>query len=465
MMRLNLKSLTSVGSAKLSLTEKIGYSFGDVASCIFFQSFMLYLLYFYTDVFGITAATAGTMFLVTRIWDSVNDPLMGILGDRTNTRWGKFRPYLLWMALPFGIVGVLTFSTPEMSLQGKIIYAYITYSVMMMVYTAINLPYSALLGVITSDPKERTTLSSYKFIGAFGGGLLIQFFTLPLVERFGKGNEAVGFQHTMILYAAIAVVLFLITFLLTRERVKTPVAQKTPIRTDLKDLIKNKPWLVMFLLGVFTLAAVSIKGAATMYYFIYYVEDKGLVKWFFTAGTLAVIVGILLVDRIARRYGKKKTYMWLMILTFVFTLPFYFLGPEQVVWMFVLQILGSVTMGPTSPLVWAMYADVADYSEWKTGRRATGLIFSAGSFAQKMGWTIGGAVSGWILALYHYEAGADQTVETLKGIRYMMSIYPAIGALLAAIAVTLYNIDEKLVSRIETELKERRLIDAKSCPK
>ncbi len=452
-------------SAHVPITEKIGYSLGDLASCIFFQSFMLYLLYFYTDVFGISAATVGTMFLLTRVWDTVNDPMMGMIADRTNTKWGKFRPYLLWMAVPFGIMGVLTFSTPDMSVIGKIIYAYITYTLMSMVYTAINIPYSALLGVITPDTKERTSLSSYRFVGAFTGGLLIQFFTIPLVKKFGAGDEAQGYQYTMALYAVIAVVLFLITFLSTKERVKPPTEQKTSLLSDLKDLSKNRPWFVMFFVGIFTLSAFSIRGAATIYYFKYYVNDDSLVKWFLTSGTIAVIVGIFIIDRVAKKFGKKNTYIVLMALSFVFYVLFYIPGPQNITWMFVLNILASVVSGPTSPLVWSMYADVADWSEWKTGRRATGLVFSAASFAQKMGWTIGGALSGWVLAFFAYDAGVEQAVETLFGIKLMMSVFPGLGCILAAIAVLFYKIDEKLMKKIESELAERRLVEAKSCPK
>ncbi|RPJ59208.1 MAG: MFS transporter, partial [Acidobacteria bacterium] len=255
---------------RVPIREKAGYALGDVASCIFWQTLGSFLLFFYTDVFGISAAAAGTMFLVTRLWDAVNDPMLGAIADRTKTRWGKFRPYLLWMAVPFGISGVLLFTTPDFGPTGKLVYAYITYNLMMMVYTAINIPYSSLLGVITSNPVERVSLSSYKFVGAFTGGLLIQAFTLPLVGYFGQGNRAVGFQYTMILYAVVAVALFVATFLSIKERVQPVAGQKSKIIDDLRDLSKNKPWIILLLLGLFTLAYVAIRNGITLYYFRYY---------------------------------------------------------------------------------------------------------------------------------------------------------------------------------------------------
>jgi glycoside/pentoside/hexuronide:cation symporter, GPH family len=448
-------------SMQVPIREKVGYAFGDVASCIFWQTIGSFLLFFYTDVFGITAAAAGTMFLVTRLWDAATDPLMGTIADRTQTRWGHFRPYLLWVAAPFAGIGILLFTTPDFSPSGKLIYAYITYNLMMMAYTAINIPYSSLLGVITSDPLDRVSLSSYKFVGAFTGGLLIQAFTLPLVAFFGQGDRAVGFQYTMGLYAVVALMLFLVTFLSVRERVQPVKGHQSKVLDDLKDLASNKPWLILLLLGLFTLSYVAIRNGITIYYFKYFVKNETLYNSYMVSATFAVILGIFVVERLARRVGKARMYMILMAISSVLTAAFYWLRPEDVAWMYALNIMANFTMGPTSVLVWSMYADAADWSEWKTGRRATGLIFSAATFAQKMGWAIGGALPGWLLTIFHYQPGVEnQLPESIFGLRLMMSFIPTIGSLLATIFVLFYKLDERTMKQIETELNQRRAGEA-----
>jgi GPH family glycoside/pentoside/hexuronide:cation symporter len=452
-------------TAQVPMREKVGYAFGDVASCIFWQTIGSFLLFFYTDVFGIPAAAAGTMFLVTRLWDAVNDPVMGTIADRTKTRWGRFRPYLLWIAAPFGAIGVLLFTTPDFGPTGKLVYAYITYNLMMMVYTAINIPYSSLLGVVTSSPVERVSLSSYKFLGAFTGNLLVQAFTLPLVAHFGQGNRAIGFRYTMTLYAAVAIVLFLATFLSVKERVQPTASQESRVSEDLRDLSKNKPWFILLLMGLFTLAYVAIRNGITIYYFRYYVKNEMLYNSYMVSATFAVIVGIFVVERLAKKYGKVRMYLILMGISTLMTVVFYWLRPQDIFWMFTLNIIANFTMGPTSPLIWSMYADVADWSEWKTGRRATGLVFSAATFAQKMGWAIGGAVPGWLLTLFHYQPGvADQLPESILGLRLMMSFIPAIGSVLATLFVLFYKLDERTMKQIETELNERRARTAQVTP-
>ncbi|MBC8181370.1 MFS transporter [candidate division KSB1 bacterium] len=726
---------------KISIKEKIGYGFGDTASNLFFQTFMLFLLYFYTDIFGIPAAVAGTMFLLTRIWDTINDPLMGAIADRTNTKWGKFRPYLVWTVIPFGIIGVLTFTTPNLSMTGKIVYAYVTYTLMMMAYTAVNIPYSALMGVISPNSLERTSLSSYRFILAFVGALIVQGLTIPLVENLGKDNESIvqaelsnstiiinekgagnaklilvaddgkgettrsdflvkvnkqglippvvinsisdttlgkgfgsyeidlsyvfkdaesdpltysaesensevvtaeisdsklklnetgigatkitvsaddgkgdaaketfvlavsmadnnpptvqtpfdgivenknfssqklvisnnfqdedgddlaysvnssneavvtatvvdstitleekgtgsatvtvsaddnkgglasttfsvfvkgegnnlpvistlieninlsegfqtheidvsnvfsdmdgdeislslinvneakGFQYTMAVFAVLAVILFLITFVTTTERVLPPAGQKSSLKNDLKDLAHNRPWIVLFFLGIFALSYTAIKNGAIIYYFKYYVGNTALASVFMVSGTAAFILGITLTKYFSKKFGKRNFYIALWAIASVLTVFFYFAKQEDIVFMFVLQIISSLVMGPTAPLIWAMYADTADYSEWKTGRRATGLVFSAATFAQKFGWTIGGALAGWILAYFGFKANVEQTVEAQNGIRLMMSFIPAVAGVLTAIAAIFYPIDDSLMKKIEVELNERK---------
>ena len=440
---------------RLSVKEKSAYALGDTASNLFFQSFMFYLMFFYTDVFGISAAAAGTMLAVTRLWDTFNDPIMGIIADRTKTRWGKFRPYLLWGAIPFGIIGVAVFTTPDLSPERKLIYAYITYTLMMMVYTFVNIPYSALMGVITPDSIERTSVSSYRFVGAFSGGLIIQFFTTPLVKKLGGDNPAVGYQWTMAVFAIAAAVMFFITFAGTKERVIPKQSKRTPLKSDLKDLMTNKPWLILFFVGIFTLSYVSIRNGSILYYFKYYAQREDLANWFMISGTGANLLGVFATHWLSERFGKGRLYCILMIGSALMLAGFYFIPPSNLGLLFTVNIISALLAGPTAPLVWAMYADCADYSEWKNGRRATGLIFSAATFAQKAGWTVGGALVGWILASYGYQANMEQSADSIAGIRLMMSVYPAIGAILAAACFSFYPLREPLMAQITKELDER----------
>ncbi len=457
-------------SGKVPFFEKVGYSLGDTASNLFWQTFSMFLLFFYTDIFGISAAAAGTMFLITRIWDTVNDPLMGIIADRTNTRWGKFRPYLLWMAVPFGVIGVFTFVTPDFGESGKIIYAYVTYSLMMMIYTGINIPYSALMGVLTPNSLERTSVSSFRFVAAFAGGLIVQGTALKLVKVTGGGDPAAGWQWTMTIFAVLAVALFLTTFATTKERVQPSRAQVTSLTKDLRDLLSNIPWLMLFIIGIFLLTFVSIRNGSIIYYFKYFVGDQSfrlfgktfnydrdvLASAFMVAGSLANIAGVLSTRYISGLFGKKKAFIILMMLTTVLTAAFYLFGNDDIIPMFIIQVLISLIMGPLSPMIWAMYTDTADYSEWMNGRRATGLVMSASTMAQKFGWTIGGALAGWLLASFGFKANQVQSAETLHGIRLLISIIPAVCALIGAAAMFFYRLDDATLKQIETDLRERK---------
>ncbi len=766
-------------AGKISVREKLCYGSADLASNLFWQSFSLFLLYFYTDVFGISAAVAGTMLLITHSANTVIDPVVGVLADRTQTRWGKFRPWLLWMAVPFGVIGVLSFTTPSLSPADKILYAYATHLAMCIIYSAINVPYSALMGVITPHSIERTSLSSYRFVFAFVGGLIVAGLTIPLVEHLGRSdvkvvsasldgdlvtlrefgsgtaklivtaddghggksrasayvyvaspgydrpttaekiadirleqgfkthsialsgafhsgqnralaysvsvakpkvvsaeisqrdsranrgaaegrgpavlvlsekgpgtssvtvtaddgvtgtatqqftvhvcapgnrppvptarivkeilsegflhaeiplegwftspqpltyaataandsvvsagigegklilgekdcgsvrltvtaddgrggtaeqtvqvrvlrsqtagaglagwfrrigeathlcdkrsegtppsvahalkrldlpagfsshtvdiskvfedadgnalrysvsvvNEAKGFQLTMGLFAAMAVALFLTTFAGTRERVRPNVQQKTSLKQDVKDLLGNTPWIVLFFLGILTLIFVSIRNGAIVYYFKYSVGSGTLATWFLFSGKLAIIASVMMTKWFARWFGKRNTYFASMAVGSLLTGAFYFVSADQIVLMFVLQILVMFAFGPTSPLVWAMYADTADYSEWRTGRRATGLVFSAASFSQKLGWAIGGAFLGWLLAGFGFQPNVEQTPQALMGIRLTFSLIPAGIALAAALGMLLYRLDEPAMQRIEAELAQRK---------
>ena len=457
---------------KLRLREKIGYGFGDAASSMFWKLFSMYLMFFYTDIFGIPAAAVGTMFLLTRIWDAAFDPFVGILGDRTETRWGKFRPYLLWVAVPFAIIGVLTFTTPSLDAGGKLIYAYVTYSLMMMIYSLINVPYASLLGVMTADGKERTTLATFRFIFAFGGSLVVLAAAEPLVGLFSKTGGATpnlqrGWQMTAAVFAVLAAILFWFTFAWTRERIK-PVSEQTSLKHDLADLCKNKPWFILLGAGIATIFFNSIRDGAAIYYFKYYLRTndafslpalKLTIGWsslYFVLGQAANIVGVILAKPVSDRIGKKNTFFAAMLSATIFSFFVYGLSPDSVALVLVLQCFISASAGFVFPLLWSMYADTADYSEWATGRRATGLVFSASSMSQKFGWTLGGAFAGWLLGYYGFQANVAQNSNTQTGIRMMVSIYPALGALVSAAFMLIYPLKESFLNSIETELAARR---------
>jgi glycoside/pentoside/hexuronide:cation symporter, GPH family len=459
--------------SRVSLREKIGYGFGDAASSMFWKIFSFYLAIFYTDVFGISAVAAGTMLLVTRIWDTAIDPIMGVIGDRTNTRWGKFRPYLLWVAIPFGIIGVLLFTTPDFGTTGKLVYAYITYTLMMMAYTAINVPYASLLGVMTANTNDRTTLASYRMIFAFGGSLLVVAIYQPLVDLFKKVVEInSAYQLTMLVIGIIAVGFFFLTFSWTKERIKPPKSQQNSLKDDFKNLLKNVPWFILLGAGVMTLIFNSVRDGVAMYYFKYYVVDDTAVaisKMTFTFSTLYFLlgqafnmVGVAMAKPISARIGKRKTFMFAMIGAAFLSTGFYYCTKEVVIFVYILQAMISFCAGIIFPLLWSMYADTADYSEWKTGRRATGLVFSASSMSQKLGWTLGGSITLWLLGYFGFKANVDQNPETINGIKYMLSYIPAIGALISGIFMYFYKLDEKTLKTIETDLEQRRKLDQAS---
>ncbi len=720
---------------KLSVKEKIGYGLGDTASNLYFQMYINFLLFFYTDVFGIPAAAAGTLFMVSRFWDAVNDPMMGVIADRTDTKWGKFRPYLLWIMFPLAVIGVLMFTTPDLSTSGKIVYAYITYILMMMAYTAINIPYSALMGVLSPHSTERTSASTYRFVLAFVGAFIVQGLTLPLVNLTGqesegctinnqvitltetgtkaskiiieaddgqestttnflvkveepdslapklnesvdrlnltqgftthtmalsemftlsdqgelefrakssdeevatvslekdhrlqiqeqgvgqtkvtvtaiynkyqktdytfwvnileegnqppelvaqldeltydleeetktinlntyfeddepltfhtdaenkkvvitetsngrmklelknpgiskvtvtandhrggitetdfyvnvksaendppavyvkpenmeltegygetkidvsqafkdldgdnlslsvtKVNMAKGFPITMGIFGVLAMILFYITFASTKERVHPSIEQKTSLKNDLKDLLGNKPWMILLLMGIFTLGYVIIRMGTIMYYFKYYIGNELLAAAFMVTGTVAVIAGTASTQYLSKLLGKKKLYLIVMGLSSLLTILFYYVPKDQIFMIFAVHILISLVMAPQAPLLWAMYADTADYSEWKNGRRATGLIFSAATFSQKFGMAIGGGIAGWLLSMFDFEPNVVQSPETINGIKLMMSYIPAGATIIATVAALFYPLDDTTMANIEKELEQR----------
>ena len=443
----------------LSVTEKVGYGFGDLASNLFWQMFSIFIAKFYTDVFLLGAATMGTMMLVTRIADAFIDPMIGTLADRTHTRWGHFRPYLVWMAVPMALSAILAFTTPSFGGSARIVYAYLTLSLMMICYSAINIPYSALLGVLTPSSQDRTSASSYRFVMALLPVFIIVNTALPLVEAFGGGSDVSpkGWQMAMVVYSVLAVLLFFVTFALTRERVQPPKEQKTSLKTDLRDLARNTPWVVLCIVGVAALTYANIRGTVIIYYFDYVVPNgKAYFSSVMTTGALAFIAGVIVTAPLSKKFGKRNFYMVSMLLTAVFTAAFYYVPPTNIPLLWGAHALISFVAAPTAPLVWAMYADTADYSEWKSGRRATGLIFSAASFAQKFGWAIGGGGTGWLLAHYGYVPNVAQSARTVDGIMMMMSFIPTVGALIAVVALWFYRLDEATVTQMTGELEVRR---------
>jgi GPH family glycoside/pentoside/hexuronide:cation symporter len=456
---------------RLSVKEKLGYSVGDTASNLYFQIFMLFIIYFYTDVFGISARAAATMFLIGRIWDAVNDPIMGHIADRTKTRWGKFRPYLIWVIIPLGVLGVVTFITPDLGSTGKLVYAYVTYILLTMAYTAINVPYSALMAVLTPSSEERTVVSTYRFVAVFAGQFIVQYSILKLVSIFGRGDDTLGWPWAMACLSLLAIVLYLITFITTKERVKPLTEQKTPFIQDLKDLfITNKPWVLIGIATIFQLTFIVMRSSNIMYYFKYFVRDqqmsffgsnysfsfKDMATAFMLSGTAMTIVGAILTMKFSNFFDKAKTYVGFLGLAGIISGIYYFLSADNLVIIFILNLVWSFSVGPVSVLQWAIYTDTADYSEWKTGRRATGLLMAASLFTLKMGLAIGGALLAWLLAEYGFVPNQVQTAESINGIILIMSFYPAVFAIIGMVIMWFYPLTNKMMIKIEEELNAQR---------
>jgi sugar (glycoside-pentoside-hexuronide) transporter len=445
-----------LNTERISVKEKIGYGIGDAAANFIFQAMLVFQLAFYTDTFGITAAAAGTLFLVVRVFDAAFDPMMGVVADRTNTRWGRFRPWVLWTAVPFGIMGFLTFSTPSFGPQGKLIYAYVTYILLMMVYSANNLPYSALSGVITGNLTQRTSLSSYRFVFAMSAAFVVQGLALPMVHYFGQGDSAKGYQMTMGILSALAVVFFFITFATTKERVHPDPAQKSTVRQDFADLARNGPWIAIFLLTLFVFITLAMRGGVMLYYFKYYVGREDLFSVFNICGLAATIIGVVFSAPLAKRFGKRDVFIAGLLLTVLFTGVFILIPRTAITIIFATEMIRQLAYGFTIPLLWAMMADVADYSEWKNRRRATGIVFSAIVFGLKAGLGFGGAIGGWVLATYGYVPNVQQTERALQGIKLTVSVFPAATFLIGVVCLFFYRIDKQLEITLTDELTERR---------
>lgn len=441
---------------RLGFSEKLAYGLGDTASNFYFQAFNLFLVFYYTDILGLSAAAVGTMMLVARVLDAVLDPIVGLTADRTQTRWGKFRPYILWGAIPYGVAGYLMFANPAVSADGKLLYAYATYIGMWIAYTAINIPYSALMGVMSPSSADRTSLSTYRFVCAFAGALLISSLVLPLINWLGGDDAALGFRHTMAIFSVVSVGLFFFTFLRTRERVQPPPEQDKSLRKDLRDLARNFPWLVLFAVAFLTLTNVGVRNASIIYYFKYVVGDESRATLFMTLGSVVFIAGALATKLWLRVCARRTLMIALTIVNALAIGAFFFVPPQQPGVLHALNVLANFVAGPTPAIVWSMYADTADYGEWKFGRRATGLVFSGVVFAQKVGLAVGSALLAWLLGWFGFVANASQDAHALLGLKLVFSLIPAAFALCSAAALLFYRLDEPQVKRVERELAARK---------
>lgn len=442
--------------SKLTVREKIGYSLGDTASHFVWDMVGFWLLFFYTDVYGISAAAAGTIMLVARFWDMGIDPLIGIVSDRTNTRWGKFRPYILFGAIPYAILAILTFTTPNLGEVGKIIYAGATYVLLMTAYATINLPYSALGAVMTDDTYERAGLNTYRFIAGFTGQFIVTGLALTLAEFFGHGDKAQGFQYTVFLFAVLSLIFFFITFMATKERVQPPKAQKNSLKEDVKNLFQNKAWIILALVGIISFIMFAMQNAAIAYYFKYYLGRENNVQLFNVIGTVALIVALPLSKPLAKRFGNKNVFIGSSLISGLFFMLIYIAGVNDLTTIYIFNILAKMAYAPAVPLLWTMIADSADYGEWTTGRRATGLYFSAAVFAQKAGWGIGAAIAGWILGMTGFVANMVQSPTAITGIKLLVSVIPGILYMSCAIFMIFYKIDSKTTALMKQELDARR---------
>ncbi|TRX16035.1 MFS transporter [Flavobacterium franklandianum] len=472
-------------SQKLSVKEKIGYSLGDLAANLVFQTLMTYLAYFYTDIYGLSPTHASIIMLIVGLISAfIFNPIVAVLADRTNTKWGKFRPWILWTAVPLGVIALLAFTTPDFSYQGKVIYAIVTYSLLLLLYASNNLPYSALSGVITGDMAERNSLSSYRFVAVMFAQFFVQVFMLGIIKSAGDGDKAVGIEKVMTILAIVGTIMLLITFLTTKERIVPKPEQKSSIKEDLGDLVKNKPWVIMLTLTLLVFVTLAMKGGSYVYYFENYVDKQQLAIFiqpildfllniginpfgndpisagfglFNAGGIIFMIVGITLSKNLADKYGKRNVFGFFLLISTLFIIAFYIFSPKSIALMFFSQILHGFFYGITIPLLWAMIADVADYSEWKNNRRATAIIFSAMMVGLKAGLSIGGALTTLLLGHFNYVPNSLlQSESAINGIKLLVSIFPAIPFLIGVGLLFFYEIDKKMEVQIETDLKERR---------
>jgi len=442
---------------KLSFAEKSGYALGDMAANFVFQAMLALQLDFYTHTFGLSAAQAGTLFLVVGLGVACLNPVMGMIADRTSSRWGKFRPWLLWTAVPFGIVGVLTFTTPDFNPVGKIIYAWATYLLLRVVYTINNVPYASLTAVMTLDPDERTSIASYRQIAANTAGFVVASLAIPMVRYFGHGNDARGYQLTMGLLSILSVVFFIVAFLCTKERVQPDPSQKTSLRQDLADLFSNRPWIVLFLATLFYFIAILVRGNVMLPYFRYVARNVNLFAWFNGFGLAALLAGVAFSTAVSVRIGKRPLFITSMVLVGIFNMALLLIPPGAITAIIGTEVLRQFAFGLSGPLLWAMMGDVADYGEWKTGRRASGTVTAAVVFALWAGLALGGAIAGWLFSLYGFVSGAPvQTAHAQAGILLTASVYAGLAYFATAAFLFFYPITRELNQKIADELVERR---------
>jgi GPH family glycoside/pentoside/hexuronide:cation symporter len=489
---------TPTGEA-LHRLEKIGYSLGDLAANLIFQTLLTFIAFFYTDVYQLPPTTAAAIIFLGGLTGACFNPLMGLIADRTHTRWGKFRPWLLWTALPFGAIAILAFSTPDLAPGGKAVYAAVTYVMLMLIYSANNLPYAALSGVLTGSMAERNSLSAYRFVAVMVAQFIIQALLLPLVLILGDGDKMAGFQRTMMVFAGAGTLCFLVTFFTTRERIVPAPSQRSSVKQDLADLGGNRPWTIMLVLTILIFVTLALKGGMYIYYFKNYLQQAALAaflrdiglngfidsvnhgltgmglakfQWpedaatsgfslFNAGGILFMIVGIGFSKPLADRFGKRNAFGGALLVATLFMLAFYVYPPQAVGMVFASQMAHGFFYGITIPLLWAMIADVADYSEWKNNRRATALLFSATIFGLKAGLSIGSALVAGLLSHYGYDAQATrQSPATVDGIRLAVSLYASAPFLLSVVCLAFYKIRKNTELRIERELAARRALQA-----
>lgn len=480
---------------KLSVLEKVGYSLGDLAANLVFQTLVTFIAFFYTDVYKIPVESATMVIFTCGLIAAFFNPFMGMIADRTQTRWGKFRPWILWTSIPFGVIALLTFSTPDFSPDGKVVYAFITYLLLLLIYSANNLPYSALSGVITGNMKQRNSMSSYRFIAVMIAQFIIQVLLLPLVLIAGDGDKAVGFEKVMTFLSIAGVIMFMITFFTTKERVIPDPEQKSTVAEDLRDLISNLPWVIMLAVTILVFITLALKGGMYIYYFENYLNPNHIAEFLVTVGfngfidglnasltslgltqfhwsedaatsgfavfnaggIIFMIVGIGFSKGLADRFGKREVFGASLFMSTVFMAAFYFYPPDAIGLVFSSQILHGFFYGISTPLLWAMIADVADYSEWKNHRRATAIIFSAMIVGLKVGLTLGSSILSSILGFYDYDPDlATQLPDTINGIKLSVSVYASMPFLLAVACLFAYKINRQVEQKIELDLTTRR---------
>jgi len=451
------------GTAPLTFKEKVGYGLGDMASNFYMGFFGLFLLYYYTDVFGISPAAAATMLLLTKIVDAISDPAMGLIADRTNSRWGRYRPYLLWVAVPYAVLGYLLFLGPDLSATGKLVFAYVTYTLVMLAYTAINVPYSALLAVISPVASERTKATQFRFVFASLGTLCVGAFATPLVSLLGGGDEVLGFRLTVALFAVLSVLIFWITFATTRERIK-PKPHNSSVREDFSALLKNRSWIILVVTGILVVVGLIARFASIIFYLKYYMLDEGSrvflifdrTAFLTSCGLIGQLIGALITPMLAARFEKHHLVIGMNLLHAALLTLCFFIPPDQFTLIVVVHSLGILTFGVIITLLFSMYTDCAEYGEWSTGKHTAGLTVSASMFSLKFGSAVGGALPGFMLAWFGFIANEVQSESAITGIRLMFNIVPTFFFLVGGLLMLFYRIDRATLHRVEAELHERR---------